>query len=266
MKLLSLAQVDMSKTNACVVHPLDLAQGFRQNGISTQVIVISPRPALVKEKDLKVYVLPRWLIFPGVDNVAYNIMAWFILLFKSHSYDVIYVRQNFNLTIALWFIPWRNPVWLEVNGIFEDEEQFRLKNRGSRLKLWLGSFLERLAYQKADQVFCVTPQLKEKITGKNINPEKITVISNGVDIDKYYPMDKQSCKQKLGLDAAAIYIGFIGNISGWCGVDMLLRSLAGVMERYSQFRAFIGGYGEYLDEYIALAETMGLAKKVRFVG
>ncbi|MBI4835410.1 MAG: glycosyltransferase family 4 protein [Planctomycetes bacterium] len=268
MKILSLAQVDMSQTDARVVHLLDLAKAFRQIGVKTDVVVISPKPSVIKEKNLTVYVLPRWTNFWLIEGIVSSIIAWFILILKCRDtrYDKIYVRHHPNLALALRFLPVRKSIWLEINGFFSAEESYR-KSSCMWLRRRAGKWLEKLVFNRASRLFCIDSRLAEKIRHTFSIPDKKTVVvANGVDIELYRPMDKIKCRRQLGLEENVVCIGFIGNFAGWQGVDTLIESLPPILKKHDKTIAVIVGDGEYFNDYIALAEKLNIKNKVLFPG
>jgi len=267
MKILSLAQIDMSQSDGRVTHLLDLAKAFRQNNVTTDVIVISSKPSVIQEEHLKIYVLPKILTFWLIEGIICNLLAWFIITLKAKHYDRIYIRHHSNLALALKFAFTKKLLWIEVNGLFKDENIFRAKTIGWRFKNFMGIFLEKLSFKKANHIFCVTSQLKEKIINNySIRAENISFVSNGVDLIKYCPMDKNKCRKQLGLNNDYIYIGFIGSFIGWAGIDTFLNILPKVMLKHEKMQAIIVGNGENFEEYNRLAENLGIKSKVIFPG
>ena len=52
----------------------------------------------------------------------------------------------------------------------------------------------------ADKIVTVAPRLPEYIQKIGINPQKVAVVPNGVNIEHFLPLDKEQCKQELDLD------------------------------------------------------------------
>ena len=61
-------------------------------------------------------------------------------------------------------------------------------------------WIERFAYQKADQIVPVTDSFKTYMLRKGIKADKITVVKNGVDLAQYTPLDgANSLAEDLGV-------------------------------------------------------------------
>ena len=63
--------------------------------------------------------------------------------------------------------------------------------------------LLRNCLNKADQIITVSQKLKDSILDLRIPSEKIHVIPNGVDCDKFRPMPQTTVRKQLGLDGDA---------------------------------------------------------------
>lgn len=66
-------------------------------------------------------------------------------------------------------------------------------------------------YNKFEKIFPNSPDIKnELVTKYKLDKEKIEFIPNGVDITKFYPMDKKECRDKLNLPKEEKIVLFIG--------------------------------------------------------
>ena len=76
--------------------------------------------------------------------------------------------------------------------------------------------IEKFLYKRADHIIALTNAFKKFIVGKGIEPNKISVLKNGADLDKWTePLDEDKLKefrQKHDLEGkfVASYIGTIG--------------------------------------------------------
>jgi glycosyltransferase involved in cell wall biosynthesis len=77
--------------------------------------------------------------------------------------------------------------------------------------------LETFMYRKADRIVTVTDYLKLHITRKNIDPNRISVIKNGADLERFRPLPRQNgFRDRHGLNGkfVASYIGTHGMAHG----------------------------------------------------
>ncbi len=93
---------------------------------------------------------------------------------------------------------------------------------GYRVSTWL----ERIAYQKADGIIAVSEAMKEDVSYLyQVEPQKIRVIHNGIDPDEYKPIDDKDLLIEHGLDPEQPYILFVGRITAQKGIVHLLRAI-----------------------------------------
>jgi alpha-maltose-1-phosphate synthase len=94
------------------------------------------------------------------------------------------------------------------------EEQL---GRGYLLSRWL----ERTGVESADKVIAVSEGMRRDILEVyDVDPQKVVVVHNGVDLAKYRPSDAVDVRAKYGLDDP--YVLFVGRISRQKGIDVLL--------------------------------------------
>ncbi len=80
-------------------------------------------------------------------------------------------------------------------------------------------------------VIAVSSLLKKTLNRKlNIPRDKIQVFPNGVDLSKFFPHDRTKMRQKYGLPADKIIIGFTGHFSNRKGPHRLLKAVQGLKD------------------------------------
>ena len=267
MKILSLAQVDMSTTEAGVVHVTDLAKAMINIGHEVDVTVLSEGVPVVDRPWLKILKMPSWASFWLLKGIIYNLYSLFLVLSSYKKYELLYVRYSPNLAFASWFASFFIPVWVEINGISEAEEEHigrRLHHAG---RIYAGRFMEKLSYTTASRCIAVTPGISDHLIKYfKIPLERIRVVPNGVDIESYRPLDKVESRKELNLENDCFYFGFIGNFIAWQGIDLLLKALPKVISKHPNVRAVLIGDGERFKEYVELSKELGIEDKVVFPG
>lgn len=143
--------------------------------------------------------------------------------------------------------------------------------RGSDINLYKDFPLIRkllvFTLQRAHRVIAVSHALKQVIVSLGVNPEKVTVVPNGVDREKFFPIDKSHARQKLGLPDRAILLS-VGNITPVKGFDLLISAIKVLVDQYRRTDLFlvIVGEGPHRIELENLVASQGLASHVRFAG
>jgi PEP-CTERM/exosortase A-associated glycosyltransferase len=159
------------------------------------------------------------------------------------------------------------PVVYEVRAFWEDAavdhgtaKEFGLRYRATRA-------LETWALRRADAVTTICEGLRKDIVARGIPAEKVTVIPNAVEIDKFAvggSADLQ-LKERLGLSGARL-VGFIGSFYAYEGLDVLLRAVPQLVARLPDLRVLLVGGGPQDAALRRLASELGIADKVVFTG
>jgi glycosyltransferase involved in cell wall biosynthesis len=82
--------------------------------------------------------------------------------------------------------------------------------------------VDRSLLARADLVVCVTEALREKVAPWRRSD--LYVVGNGVDLEMFRPIDKKSCREKLGLPGGMPIIGYFGHIVDYKGINLLLKA------------------------------------------
>ena len=89
------------------------------------------------------------------------------------------------------------------------------------------SWIEKTAYQAADAVIAVSPQMKEDVVSLyGIDPDIVHVIPNGIDLNEYRPKYDDAVLHKYGVDPDLPYALFVGRVTRQKGIIHLLHAIA----------------------------------------
>lgn len=90
----------------------------------------------------------------------------------------------------------------------------------------VSSWVERTAYLGADAVIAVSQGMANDVRGAypDLDPDRISVVYNGIDADFYRPDDAVDVIEGLGIDPSRPYVTFVGRITRQKGVPHLLRA------------------------------------------
>jgi glycosyltransferase involved in cell wall biosynthesis len=158
------------------------------------------------------------------------------------------------------------PLVLEFNG----SEIWAERNWGSgRLPLLKTlAALERRNLLDASLIVVVSKRLEEQLIDEGIEPERVLVNPNGVDVDaladaRAHPPAHWRTQAKL---AQAPTIGFVGTFGLWHGVKLLPEMIERVAEQRDDARWVLIGDGPLRAEVIAEIDRRGLAGRVLLTG
>jgi PEP-CTERM/exosortase A-associated glycosyltransferase len=159
------------------------------------------------------------------------------------------------------------PVVYEVRAFWEDAAVDHGTSTENGLRYKLTRALETYALKRADAVTTICEGLRKDIVARGIPADKVTVIPNAVDLDKFAlggSADLQ-LKEKLGL-AGSRLIGFIGSFYAYEGLDVLLRAVPKLSARMPDLRVLLVGGGPQDAQLRQLAKDLDIEDKVVFTG
>jgi glycosyltransferase involved in cell wall biosynthesis len=96
--------------------------------------------------------------------------------------------------------------------------------------------------------------------------EKVNIIYNGVDTDRFCPRDKQAARQVLGLSADAKVIAILAALRPEKNHEMFLAGAAEILKQEPRARFLIIGDGPLRGELEYLADQLGIAEATQFLG
>jgi len=96
----------------------------------------------------------------------------------------------------------------------------------------LSSWMEREAFEQADGVIAVSKAMRADILRSypSIDPAKVHVVYNGIDIDEWKPTVDEDAVRALGIDPTRRSVVFVGRITRQKGLPYLLRAVASLPE------------------------------------
>jgi starch synthase len=90
----------------------------------------------------------------------------------------------------------------------------------------LSSWAERTAYEAADAVVAVSAASKLDVLAAYpaLDPARVHVVHNGIDIELYRPVPETDVLERLGMDLRRPIVSFVGRVTRQKGVPHLLRA------------------------------------------
>ncbi|MCR2826548.1 glycogen synthase [Microbacterium sp. zg.Y909] len=92
----------------------------------------------------------------------------------------------------------------------------------------ISSYVEKTAYEGAAAIVAVSEGMRQDILRSypTLDPDKVRVIYNGIDVDAWHPVSDPELLAELGVDAARPSVVFVGRITRQKGLPYLLRAAA----------------------------------------
>jgi len=127
-----------------------------------------------------------------------------------------------------------SPIVYETKKVDKDHLHFPL----------IPELIEKRVLKSCDATITITDDLKNYFVHRySIPEEKVHVIPNGVDIDRFKPSKKcRRITSKYNLQRK-IVLGFIGAFKEWHNIDQLIQVMDYVIKRYRNVRFLLVGEG-----------------------
>ncbi|MEQ1637569.1 MAG: glycosyltransferase family 4 protein [Methylococcales bacterium] len=123
------------------------------------------------------------------------------------------------------------------------------------------------ALKNAAAVIAVSQDLAGKVIALGATKTKTHVIYDGVDPSRFKPLDKQACREQLGLDVNAKVIVYVGNLLTTKGCLDLIESFAQLKQQIPDALLVYVGKGDACAAKItARANSLRLMEAVKLVG
>ncbi|MGC9527331.1 MAG: glycosyltransferase family 4 protein [Limnospira sp.] len=145
------------------------------------------------------------------------------LWLRDRHFKIIQIRSIYEgLPVAIDKSKYCDSLIFEVNGLPSIELKYRYPNIASDRELRHKiNRQEKLCLQRADVVITPSQVTKNHLISRHIEPEKIRVIPNGIDPDRFH----YQCPEMRSPDEPFRLIYF-GILAKWQGVDLAVRAVA----------------------------------------
>jgi teichuronic acid biosynthesis glycosyltransferase TuaC len=136
--------------------------------------------------------------------------------------------------------------------------------RGSDLNQLPNYFMPRQlikwAANRADGIITVCAALKKPLQDMGIDESAITVLRNGVDLEKFSPQDPNPLRKRLGINATTLLsVGYLIDRKGHGLIIKAMTKLEGI-------NLLIAGDGPNKAELLLLIKELGLEDRVKLLG
>jgi glycosyltransferase involved in cell wall biosynthesis len=116
------------------------------------------------------------------------------------------------------------------------------------------------AVRRADGVVAVAQALKDELVRLGAPAEKVRILRNGVDLQRFRPLDRSALRAKLGLDGPVVLS--VGHLIERKGHHLIVEAI----ERLPGATLLIVGEGDARPALMRRARELGVADRVRLLG
>ncbi len=118
----------------------------------------------------------------------------------------------------------------------------------------------------ADGIVCQSQQFKQELAEAGVRADRITILTNGIELERFHAHDKSEARRRLGLPQAAPLVLTVGRLSPSKGHAHLLKAAAAIRERVADAVFVLVGDGDLRAELESQAAALGLDGAVMFAG
>ena len=160
------------------------------------------------------------------------------------------------------------PVIYEIRAFWEDAAVGNGTGREGSARYFLTRQLETHAVKSADAVAVICEGLRGDLIARGIDPAKIIVSPNGVDLDLFGnpPPREDALAADLGIAAEDAVIGFIGSFYDYEGIDDLIAAMPTLVAAEPGARLLLVGGGPVEAALKEQAAASPVADRIHFVG
>jgi glycosyltransferase involved in cell wall biosynthesis len=268
-------------TGGMEVHTKDLIGGLVNRGhevsLITHITATNPTGSIEDAgKGLEIYYVGNksWITKEFYREAG----EVFVRLNEIRKFDIVHCQEVAygycfsNLSVAnIPFIVTIHgaPLTNEIKGLFSSGSTSDLMIGSRKLVRLLITKMPWIYYKvlkRADKIVAVSQTHANEIMQQYyVSAQKLVIIPNGIDTDKFRPMDIRSLRSKLNLLDERIILS-AGRIDDRKGFDLLIKILPDILSAYGNVRLVIIGDGPFLPNLKKLAMDIGVESKVIFIG
>jgi PEP-CTERM/exosortase A-associated glycosyltransferase len=159
------------------------------------------------------------------------------------------------------------PVVYEIRAFWEDAAVANGTAKAGGMRYRLSRWLDTYAARRASAVAVICEGLRTDLLARGIDPGKISVSPNGVDMELFGASTPPNPKlrSELGLDGADV-IGFIGSFYDYEGLDNLIAAMPAIAAANPAARLLLVGGGPREEALRAQADASPVASAIHLAG
>ena len=194
-----------------------------------------------------------------LDYMSFMVSGFFGAIFVRRVDIVVGTSPQFFTACSAWAVSAlkRRPFVFELRDIWPESVRAVGAMQSSKI-LDLLEAVEMFLYQRASCIISVTNSFKDTLERRGINPDKIHVITNGVDPVRFHPMQKDpQLLSDLQLEGKFV-VGYIGTLGMAHALETLLEAAAILKQtpEACNVRILLLGEGAEREKLVAYARNL----------
>lgn len=228
---------------------LHFARHLTRQGCDVTLVTVSPtrkfRFSERKVDGVRILESPSLLPMPARSGLdPYDVLRRIIKLRKCHFdivhafdcrpsviYPALYIKKTQS---ALLFIDWAD-WWVKGGAAGDRKGLITISRLLSPVEIHFEESYRKFAHGQTT----INDVLKNRAAGLGFDPERIVTIPSGADTDSIKPLEKRTCRERLGIDPKRPVAGFVG----YAPYDMkyMLEEFGHVVKRIPEALLILAG-------------------------
>ena len=190
-------------------------------------------------------------------------------LVERHGYDLLHAHSPSLDGLAALGASRRLklPVVYEMRASWEDAAVDHGTSRRNGIRYRLTRYSETNVFRRADRITTICEGLKAEICSRGIAEGRVTVVPNGVDVDRFEPMpnERNEMRRKRGVEDRFVLV-FCGSFYNYEGLDLLLEAVAAAVSECPKLLVCLAGGGQEEMSLKQRVVNMNLQQHIEFLG
>lgn len=257
-----------------------LIKGIKRSGVDVFPYTRPGFPYDLKRKNLKI----KFPLSDDVDDIIYRrisseinrleydekIFMWesieeYKKIFAREKPSIVHGRSTYLVSLPAYIaaLSLGIPFVYEVSGLWELVFESRDDAADNIQKIQRIRALETLVMQGAHQVLTLTVDMRAEIVSRGVDENKVTLVPNSVDINKFVKVDRDlALQRKIGLDPDDFVFGYIGSFVEYEGLDDLIYAFDKVAKEIPKAKLLLVGSGNVKNKIIEIAQRSTNSNKI----
>lgn len=235
---------------------LTVAEEFNAHNLTVTIAAPANSELALRGKSLGLDIFPLNVCFAG--KMLHPVHLWkFAVYLKTHNIQTLFVNGSNELKfggLAAYFAKTKRVIY----------------RRGAALPI-KNKFYNRFLFSRVLTILITNSESSRRCILKKLQgvlkPEKVKVIYNGVDLDKFSPKGSvASIREEFNIPKGHILICCIGRLAKQKGYEYAIEAIRMVYKNIKEFSVLIVGEGELHRKLQKLIEEKGLNKTMFLLG
>ncbi len=273
MKILMIAPTPFFADRGCHVKILEEVRSLSRRGVQVKVVTYHigrDIEGIDTERMINIPWYKKLEAGPSIHKYYIDLVLAFKALEVASKFkpDIIHAHLHEGVFVGrIIKLFSKKPIVADYQGSMVGEmidHGFVRKNSFSyKFNYWLESTINKWP-QKI--VFSSTSAKEFFLSNFKVDPDMVMSFVEGTNTDEFHPdYDTEELKKKLKLPENKKIIIYLGVLTEYQGIDILVKSIPDIISKYSDVHFVIAGYPN-VEYYRDMAKKLGVADHVTFTG